>query len=224
MGMGFSETCQLRGVWRYQNKRTRISENLRPFIFYTMKKILTLIFLSVFCLNAINAEVTWELSVDGTLTISGTGDIKTKPGNFQRNEIKKIIIENGVTSIGEYAFTICYNLTSVTIPNSVTSIGISAFENCSGLTSITIPNSVTSIGSSAFKGTKWYDNQPDGVVYAGKVLYAYKGTMPSNTKINIKEGTTGITGNAFRYCSGLTSVTIPNSVTSIEKGAFNGCI
>lgn len=82
---------------------------------------------------------------------------------------------------------------------------------------------MTSIGSSAFYGTKWYDNQPDGVVYAGKVLYAYKGTMPSNSKIEIKEGTTEITPSAFSGCSGLTSLTIPNSVTSIGESAFYGC-
>ena len=126
--------------------------------------------------------------------------MEDSPWLSQRYEIKKVVIENGVTSIGG-----------------------GAFRNCSGLTSVTIPNSVTSIGYYAFYGTKWYDNQPDGVVYAGKVLYAYKGTMPSNTKINIKEGTTGITGNAFDGCSGLTSITIPNSVTSIGYRAFSGC-
>ena len=145
------------------------------------------------------------------------------PWNGKKTQIKIIIIKEGVTNIGSSAFYGCTNLTSVTIPNSVTSIGDHAFHGCTNLTSVTIPNSVTSIGSSAFYRTKWYDNQPDGVVYAGKVLYAYKGTMPSNTKIDIKEGTTEIAGSAFSRCSGLTSVTIPNTVTSIGYSAFYGC-
>jgi hypothetical protein len=111
----------------------------------------------------------------------------------------------------------------VTIGNSVTSIGESAFWCCSGLTSVTIPNSVTSIGESAFYKTAWYNNQPDGLVYAGKVAYKYKGTMPENTEITLIEGTKGITGFAFNECSGLTSVTIPNSVTSIANYAFSNC-
>ncbi len=137
--------------------------------------------------------------------------------------LTSVTIPNSVTSIGVDAFSGCSGLTSVTIPNSVTSIGEYAFSGCSGLTSVIIPNSVTSIGGHAFNGTKWYDKQPDGVVYAGKVLYAYKGTMPSNTKIDIKEGTTEITPSAFYNCKALTSVTIPNSVTSIGEDAFSGC-
>ena len=128
-------------------------------LFPTMKKILTLILLSMIAFNAIHAEITWTLSDDGTLTISGTdmpnyhrewSEICTTPWYSQREKIKKIIIENGVTNIGTVAFYRCSNCTSIIIPNSVTSIGNYAFGYCSGLTSITIPNSVTSIGDWAF--------------------------------------------------------------------------
>ena len=128
-----------------------------------------------------------------------------------------------VTTIGDYAFSDCTGLTSVTIPSSVNSIGEEAFRGCTGLTSVTIPTSVTEIGYSAFGGTPWYNNQPDGVVYIGKVAYEFKGEMASGTAINIKEGTVSISGYAFYGCTGLTSITIPNSVTSIGEFAFSGC-
>jgi hypothetical protein len=107
---------------------------------------------------------------------------------------------------------------------NVTSIGPSAFRECSILTSITIPNSVNSIGYSAFDGTAWYDSQAEGLVYAGKVAYGYKGTMPENTQIVLNEGTLGIAEYAFAYCNNLTSITIPNSILSIGEYAFYNCI
>ncbi|GBU29344.1 hypothetical protein R84B8_02908 [Treponema sp. R8-4-B8] len=127
------------------------------------------------------------------------------------------------TSIEENAFRNLHNLTSITIPDRVTSIGEHAFEYCTNLTSIIIPDSVTSIGIDAFYETAWLDNQLDGLVYAGKVAYAYKGTMPENTNITFHDGTKGITGYAFFKCKNLTSVNITNSVTSIGDFAFAAC-
>ncbi len=101
------------------------------------------------------ATATWSLNSTGVLTISGSGDmanyVYNQPWNSYKDNITSVVIESGVTSIGNWAFRDCTGLTSVTIPASVTSIGQSAFEGCKGLTSITIPASVTSIGNSAFK-------------------------------------------------------------------------
>ena len=87
-----------------------------------------------------------------------------------------------------------------------------------------IPQGVVSIGEDAFLATGWYNSQPDGLVYAGNIAYKYKGTMPNGTEIILRENTKGISGGAFKGCAGLKSISIPESVKTINSYAFHGCI
>ena len=192
-------------------------------------------------------------------SINGSGVTKIGSDAFQNCKgLKSIIIPDSVTSIGDSAFFGCSGLTSIAIPNSVKSIGSSAFYGCTGLTSITIPDSVTRIGYGALKGctalTKIAvdENNPgyctsDGILFnknktdlircpQGISMREY--TIPDSVRSIVDsafEGCTGLTnitmGNsvtwinvyAFFGCSGLTSITIPDSVTSIGSSAFGGC-
>jgi len=175
------------------------------------------------------------------LKVSDLGGNSSTPGSvgavLLANPTKYVYLDlpYSITSIESSAFSGCTSLTSITIPNIVTSIESSAFSGCTSLTAITIPDSVTNIELNAFNGTPWFDNlyqnQPDGVVYAGKVAYFYKGTMPENTSITLLDGTTGIADGAFLrdnfdsypYYSNLISITIPDSVKSIGDVAFYNC-
>lgn len=137
--------------------------------------------------------------------------------------LTSITLPDNIISIGSYAFSGCTGLTSITIPNNVTSIGDGAFSGCTALASITMPDNITSIGGNAFNKTLWMNNQPNGMIYVGMVAYSYKGTMPANTSIELKPGTTAIAGSAFADYTGLASITIPEGVTSIGANAFGGC-
>ena len=136
--------------------------------------------------------------------------------------VTELVIPDGVTSIGDYAFSGCSGLTSITIPNSVISIGGSAFSGCTGLTSITIPNSVTSIGSSAFSGCTGLTSItiPNSVISIGGSAFS---GCTGLTSIKIPNSVTSIVDYTFYNCSGLTSVTIGNGVTNIGNYAFSGC-
>ena len=176
-------------------------------------------------------NLTWTLS-GGTLTISGTGAMTNSsssiysgvlvPWSNYCSQITKVVIEDGVTSIGNYAFSGCSGLTSITIPSIVTYIGSGAFRNCSGLTSITIPGSVTSIGGYAFYGCNGLTSLtiPGSVTSIGG--YAFYGCN-GLTSVSIPNSVASIGGYAFYGCNGLTSVTIPNSVMYIGNNAFSGC-
>ena len=141
--------------------------------------------------------------------------------------LTSLTLPSNLKRIDSEAFNSCSGLTTITVPVSVTSIGSGAFINCSKLSTINLPPDLTDIGSGAFHGTAWYNSLynslPDGLVYIGKVAYAYKGTMPSNTSVNIKEGTVAITGYLFDNQSNLVSVTIPTSLTTIGEYAFSDC-
>ena len=172
-------------------------------------------------------NVTWTLDSEGTLTIDGNGNMYLYGSNggpwySRRNSVRSVVVKQGVTSIGDWAFYGCSSLTSITIPNSVTSIGNGAFLNCISLTSITIPNSATSIGESAFSGCSSLTGItiPDGVTSIGR--FAFYGCS-SLTSITIPDGVTSIGIYAFYGCSSLTSITIPDGVTSIGNWAFSHC-
>ena len=172
------------------------------------------------------------------------GDIDANPlyyahSLYLNNElVTELVIPEGVTSIGDYAFTGCTSLMRVTIPSSVISIGSSAFNGCSSLISITIPDSVTSIGSSAFKGCSSLISItiPNRVTSIGYDAFdgcpIEKATIPAlciyyipQSKLKEVAITSGdsIGGGAFNGCTSLTSVIIGDSVTSIGESAFKGC-
>jgi hypothetical protein len=137
--------------------------------------------------------------------------------------LTSVTIGSGVAQFGDYAFAYCTNLASLEIKDGVTSIGNYTFQSCSSLSSINLPNSLISIGIKAFDGCAWIANLPDGVVYAGKVAYCYKGTMSDYTNITLKEGTLGIATSAFRSYTLLSSVTLPGSLVNIGPSAFYDC-
>ena len=169
---------------------------------------------------------------------------------YQCKSLTSVTMGNSVTTIGNGAFADCTGLISIEIPNSVTSIGHSAFLNCTSLTSITIPNGVTYIGNEVFNNCSSLQyNEYDNAYYLGSnnnpycmlikvkdtnitsinihsntkiIYYAFSGCF-SLTSVTIPNGVTSIGACAFWNCFDLTSIEIPDSVTSIDYGAFGYC-
>lgn len=148
----------------------------------------------------------WSLSSDGVLTIDGTGKMfdynSVPPYNispwYHNTNITTLIVKEGVTSIGDYAFLGCYKISNISFPNSLTSIGYSAFDPCSGLTEITLP---------------------ENLIYLG----GYSLTSGNFSSISIPIGITSIEKYTFANCKKLKSVSLPDTLTSIGEGTFNQC-
>ncbi len=192
-------------------------------------------------------NLTWTLDSNGTLTISGKGAMK----NFESGMlgisyapwyhykldqgITSVIIEDGVTSIGDYAFKSC-NITDIKIPDSVTKIGISAFYDCRKLKNIDIPQNVVSIGSEAFFFCDSLESVqiPDSVTSIGQSVFIYCDTLK---KIEVsKENQAYLSADGVLYDKGqsslicypagktdLNSYTVPSTVKAIDVQAFRNC-
>ena len=186
-----------------------------------------------------------SVTLNAKYIVSKTYSSSSNLGTIFGTQVKEYVLGDDVKGIGDWAFSGCSGLTSVTIGNSVKSIGSSAFSGCRGLTSITIGSSVTSIGSSAFSGcsgltsitigssvTSIGDNAFERCIGLTSVTignsvksigdYAFSGCS-GLTSVTIPKSVTSIGVCVFYNCSGLTSVTIPNSVTNIGNSAFYGC-
>lgn len=168
--------------------------------------------------NTVSVEIS-----NGVTEIGGEGEGVTYKGSFAYYYyMSSVTIPDTVTSIGDYAFSVCKSLSSITIPSGVTTIGEFAFDQTSGLTSIFIPNSVTSIGQYAFRHCSGLTsvNIPSGVTSIGD--YTFQGCT-SLTSLTIPDSVISIGSGVCQNCSGLTSVTLGNSITSIGGWAFFGC-
>ena len=147
---------------------------------------------------------------------------KASAGGSGPREPRRVVVPDGVTSIGSWAFYGCSGLTEIVLPGSVTSIGDMAFDDCSGLTEFRLPEGVTSIGDSAFSGCTGLTEirLPESLTSIGKS--AFRGCK-GLTLVRLPEGVTSIGDEAFSYCGSLTEIRLPESLTSIGKYAFSGC-
>lgn len=172
-----------------------------------------------------SGQLTGDIEIPSVISANGTFYTVTTIGYdaFYNQKITSVKLPNTLLEIGENAFFKCKELNSIDLANSVKTIQNQAFRGCEKLSTILNADAVEFMESSDIYNFPWYDNQPDGVVYLGKVLVAYKGAMPPNTTITVKDGTTQITRHAFSGCKNLVSVSLPNSLRKIEFGAFYGC-
>ncbi len=200
-------------------------------------------YLRVIASGTCGENLTWRLTPDGTLTISGTGQMydygfsspNEPPWKDNRISIKTVIIEDGVTTIGNYAFYNHANLTNVMMPNTLVSIGDSAFDRCTGLTNVTIPASVTKIDKEAFRycpsllaiivqeDNTHYSSDQNGVLFSKNKEKLIRFPGGKEGEYNVPDSVEDIEDYSFYGCQKLTNVVIANAVTQIGTYAFYAC-
>ena len=186
-------------------------------------------------------NVTWVLYGDGELVIGGDGEMMNYTSwdsPFYRNyDIRNIVIEYGVTSIGDLAFFDCRNVESISLSDSVISIGQQSFYWCEKISTIYIPKTITNINNKAFvdcrgltaiivdEDNEYYSNDENGVLFdKEKNVVIYYPVGNNRTSYIIPTGVTNIGFGAFDGAINLASIVIPNSVETIEGFAFNDCM
>ena len=177
-------------------------------------------------------SASWKLDAEGTLTISGTGATYDFFNDYNctapwydaelRLQIKKAVVNKGITYVGTWAFRDCAELTSVSLPAGLEEMGSSVFNDCTSLTSITIPAGVTSIGGDFFYGCASLKSVtlPDSLWDAGGCTFMY---CTSLTSVRLPANLRDIAWWMFKDCTSLTSVTIPRGTVEVKKEAFDGC-
>lgn len=167
-------------------------------------------------------DLYWKLDQNGTLTITGSGEMWDTPWEDHVQRIKAVEIGEGITSVGYVSFEDCVNLTEVFIPFTVRIIESSAFAGCTSLTEIVIPHGVTVLETSAFEGCTSLAS-----IVLPTTLTEIEASVfrkcTGLTSVVIPEGVTTMGYGVFRYCSALTTVSLPGSLTSVGMDLFAGC-
>ncbi|MBE6690267.1 MAG: leucine-rich repeat domain-containing protein [Ruminococcaceae bacterium] len=140
--------------------------------------------------------------------------------NYMCSNVTSVVLSDGITSIGDRAFSLCRNLISITIPNGVTKIGAKAFQGCENLVSITIPNSVVNIREDAFEGCNGVIQKENGVSYVDKWIVDCDDEVMS---VTLRDNSVGIANYAFWGCGNFETIVIPDSVRNINPFAFSCC-
>ncbi len=146
-------------------------------------------------------------------------------GKCDNNQLESVEIEDGEVDIVNISFKDCKKLKSVKLPDGLTNISYETFEGCENLEEIIVPDSIGMVDGDILSGTKWYEKQLDGPLYLGKCLLGYKGIIPMNYTLNVKEGTKVISAGAFEGSGqeNLVKVEFPDSLERIDVCAFAGC-
>lgn len=228
--MMLSTVTPSRDLWKFAgwaNSRTATTAQYQAGEIFYEQGDQTLYAVWAYPTGSCGTNAAWTFR-DHQLYITGTGNMDEYlsangvPWNAYSNAIEKIYIDEGITSIGNYAFYACNQVTEIDIPDSVTDIGEYAFWGCTALTAVQIPEGVTAIESNTFDGCSGLAElkMPGTITTIGARAFSGCSNLAD---VEIAHGVTFIGEYAFAGCSSITEMSIPNSVSEIQKAAFSNC-